>query len=284
LVLSGLASFTAATYVINFTELTDRLPAPLRQILAPAERPRPAPPATQALPPAPQLPAHHGSLVQTQFAQCRQFFPTGQMPEVPRSAPLRELCFSDFAVLYSGQTKTPVFAAERLNRNELSQASEQVRTDRFYAEARLPQAERAVLEDYHGSGYARGHMAPAGDRSTKEAMAQSFSLANMVPQNPTQNSGSWSHIEQDTRKYALRAAGDVYVFTGPVYGGTPQRIGTGGVAVPSYLYKVVYDPAKGRAWVYWQANNAQAKAGPPISYDEFVQRTGLQLLPDMAGS
>lgn len=198
---------------------------------------------------------------------------------MPAGNELRELCFSSFAVLYSGQTKTPVFAVERLNRHQISQASGQKRTDRFYAEARLPRAERADPADYRGSGFARGHMAPAGDMATREAMAQSFSLANMVPQNPSQNSGPWSHIEQDTRKYVMRASGDVYVFTGPVYGARPQKIGAG-VAVPSYLYKVVYDTATRRAWVYWQANSPNTKAGPPITYREFVQRTGLSLLPE----
>ncbi|MNL90037.1 DNA/RNA non-specific endonuclease [compost metagenome] len=60
-------------------------------------------------------------------------------------------------------------------------------------------------------------MAPAGNMASAEAMAQSFSLANMVPQNQSHNAGPWSQIEQATRGYAQRAQGDVYVFTGPVY-------------------------------------------------------------------
>ena len=283
LLFSSLASFGAATYVLNPQW---RIPAPVRQALNQLDWPwhgtqarETAPPRERTAPPA-AVPtaAPTGAPAQTMFAECRQFFPHSRPPEVPGSQKLREVCFSAFAILHDGQTKTPVFVAERLNRQMLTQAQGMRRTDKFYAEARLPRAERAELEDYRGSGFSRGHMAPAGDMSTPEAMAQSFSLANMVPQDQTHNGGAWSSIEQDTRKYVMRAAGDVYVFTGPVYADKPKTIGAG-VAVPAYLYKVVYDATSGRSWVHWQANAASTKAGPPISYEEFVKRTGLRLLP-----
>ncbi|KAG1319886.1 hypothetical protein G6F63_014520 [Rhizopus arrhizus] len=160
----------------------------------------------------------------------------------------------------------------------LTQAQGLQRTDKFYAEARLPSAERANLDDYRGSGYSRGHMAPAADMYSKDTMAQSFSLANMVPQDQIHNSGAWSRIEQDTRKYVMRAPGDVYIFTGPVYGDKPKTIGSG-VAVPSHLFKLVYDATTGRSWVHWQANSASTKEGPPLPDEEFVRRTGMRLLP-----
>lgn len=217
-----------------------------------------------------------GRFVQTSFKGCREFFPNGKTPVVPAAPGLRELCFSGFAVLHSGQTKTPVFVAQRLNKSMLQKAQAVGRTDRFYAEARLPAAERAELDDYRGSGYARGHMAPAGDMHSDEAMAQSFSLANMVPQDQRQNSGPWNKIEQDTRKYIMRAKGDVYVITGSVYGGRHETIGAGRVAVPTYLYKLVYDATTGRSWVHWQENSPDAKAGRPISYEDFVERVRIQ--------
>lgn len=264
---TSLASFGAATYVLNPQW---RLHFSPQDILA-----RVGWPAQEQFAPA-AVPA--GGYAHTRFSDCPQFFPKGSPPVVPATQTLRELCFSTFAVLHNGQTKTPVFVAERLNRKLLAQAQGLERTDRFYAEARVPRAERAELDDYRGSGYSRGHMAPAGDMSTREAMAQSFSLANMVPQDQTHNAGPWSRIEQDTRRYVMRASGDVYVFTGPYYGEKPKAIGSG-VAVPSYLYKVVYDPATGRSWAHWQANSANTTAGAPISYEEFVRRTGMRLLP-----
>jgi len=267
LLVSSLASFGAATYVLK-----PQWPA---QFSPDAILARLGWPAQEKFAPA-VVPA--GALAQTRFADCPQFFPKGNMPVVPSRGDLRELCFSAFAILHRGQTKTPVFVAERLNRKTVSQAQGMQRTDKFYAEARLPRAERSDLDDYKGSGYSRGHMAPAGDMASKESMAQSFSLANMVPQDQTQNAGPWSRIEQDTRKYVMRAAGDVYVFTGPFYADKPKTIGSG-VAVPGYVYKVVYDATTGRSWVHWQANAASAKEGPPISYEEFVRRTGMQLLP-----
>ncbi len=214
----------------------------------------------------------------TSFSQCRDFFPGGQPPALQPRPLQRELCFSAFAVLHSGQTKTPVFVVERLNRQLLEQGQGLKRGDRFYADARLPGAERAELDDYRRSGYSRGHMAPAGDMYSAEAMAQSFSLANMVPQDQTHNGGVWSKVEQDTRRYVQRARGDVYVFTGPVFEGTPQTIGPGKVHVPSHLFKLVYDASTGRSWVHWQANSPDTRMSAPISYEEFTRRTGMPLL------
>lgn len=219
-----------------------------------------------------------GPSVQTLFTACPQFFPGQHAPIVPAAQRMRELCFSGFAVLHSGETKTPLFVAERLNRQLLTQAQGLQRTDKFYAEARLPSAERAELADYRGSGYSRGHLAPAANMTSAEAMAQSFSLANMVPQDQTHNGGPWNRIEQDTRKYIMRATGDVYIFTGAVFDGAPKTIGQG-VAVPSHMYKLVYDAATGKSWAHWQANDAATRVSAPISYDELVRRTGIEFLP-----
>lgn len=212
------------------------------------------------------------------FAECPAFFANSTPPAVPAQPKLRALCYDAFAVLHNGDTKTPVFVAQRLNRALVEDADEK-RTNRFYADARLPRAERAELEDYKRSGYSRGHMAPAGDMPTAQAMAQSFSLANMVPQSMEQNSGPWARIEQDTRRYARRAQGDVYIITGPVFQGEHSTIGPNHVRVPAYVFKLVYDAQTHRAWAHWQANADHASVTRPISYQELVKRTGIEFLP-----
>lgn len=125
-------------------------------------------------------------------------------------------------------------------------------------------------------------MAPAADMPTAQAMAQSFSLANMVPQSPENNRGVWAKsVEKATRKYVHRVGGPVFVFTGPVFPKRPQTIGSGHVWVPAYLYKLVYDPQANRAWAHRIKNRDHARGGKPISYRELVSRTGIEFLPGL---
>jgi endonuclease G len=220
--------------------------------------------------------AREAAQLPSTFAKCPDFF-AQRPPAIAKSPQLRELCYDAFAILHNGKTKTPVFVAQRLDRHSVGGIPRQ-KGDRFFPDARLPRGERAELEDYKRSGYSRGHMAPAGDMHTPEAMAQSFSLANMVPQAQKQNSGPWAKIEQSTRRYIERAKGDVYVITGPVFDERSPRIGANGVWVPSHLFKLVYDPSTGKAWAHWQANHDDEVVSRPISYAELVQRTGIEWL------
>ena len=219
------------------------------------------------------------------FTRCRQFFANGEPPVVATHPAHRALCYDAFAILHSGESKTPVFVAERLNRESVGDVGGK-RTNRFFADARLPAAERATLEDYKNSGYDRGHMAPAGDMPTAQAMAQSFSLANIVPQAPEHNRGVWAKsVEAATRRYIRRALGDVFVITGPVYApniAQSPSIGPGRVRVPKYLFKLVYDHHNHRAWAYWHENADATSPSKPITYTELVKRTGIELLPGVA--
>lgn len=152
------------------------------------------------------------------FDQCREVFFKGLAPIIPKEQAqmTRPLCFDGFAVLYSSSHKIPLFAAEVLTRESVQKAKGQTRTNIFFPDARLPFNERASLEDFKSSGYDRGHNFPAADANSPNAMAQSFSLANMMPQAPENNRGVWADYEKATRKYATRAKGNVYIITGSV--------------------------------------------------------------------
>ena len=205
------------------------------------------------------------------FDQCKDLFPSQQIPSTSQVG--RDLCFDDFAIYYSPADKKPIYTVERLNSEQL-QAPRPRRTNQFYEEARLPLSERALLADYRGSGYDRGHNVPAGDMTRERGMAQSFSLANMMPQARQNNQGIWAkRVEEPTRMYIKRAQGDVYVFTGST--GHAGSIGKSKVTIPSHLYKLVYDPNKKLAWAYWVENTDAAQMHPPISYAELIQKTGI---------
>ena len=205
------------------------------------------------------------------FEDCKDLFPAQQIPTCPQAG--RDLCFDSFAIYYSPQDKKPIYTVEKLNREQLS-APHPRRSNQFYEEARLPFSERALLSDYRGSGFDRGHNAPAGDMSNERSMAQSFSLANMMPQARQNNQGIWAkNVEEPTRAYVKRAAGDIYVFTGSI--GNRGSIGRSHITIPSHLYKLVYDSNKNLAWAYWIENTNEASMTPPISYQELVQKTGI---------
>ena len=53
----------------------------------------------------------------------------------------------------------------------------------------------ASLSDYKGSGYDRGHLAPAADMKwSTTAMSESFFMSNMSPQLPGFNRGIWKKL------------------------------------------------------------------------------------------
>lgn len=97
----------------------------------------------------------------------------------------------------------------------------------------------AALQDYSGSGYDRGHLAPAADMSwSASAMSSSFYLSNISPQEPAFNRGIWRSCESRFRELSS-AADEIYVTTGPIFFATPSRtIGKNNVGVPPAFFKV----------------------------------------------
>ena len=149
-------------------------------------------------------------------------------------------CRPGYAGMYDPAEKTSLWIAERLSSSAISGRASRKGID-FDEDPQIPSGANARLEDYRGSGYDKGHLAPAGDyRANQALMNQTFLLSNAVPQNPDHNRGIWANLEASIREMTARR-GDLYVITGPVYT-NPRRSKIGrGVSVPDALYKVVVD-------------------------------------------
>ncbi|MEO6354862.1 MAG: DNA/RNA non-specific endonuclease [Burkholderiaceae bacterium] len=213
---------------------------------------------------------------------CPRNFAAGQPPTItnPKLQPrTREACFETFAVLHSGLSRTPLYSAEHLTRPNLEEAKMLSRRDSYHAESTLPVRDRAELSDYAHSGYDRGHMSPNADMPTRSAQAQSFTLANMVPQVHVNNAGVWAGIEAAVRQLAMEE-GDLYVVTGPAFiGNAISRVGN--VLVPTHLWKMIYSPAQQRAGVYLITND-ETHAYTAMSVSQLQQLVGVNALPGVS--
>ncbi len=220
------------------------------------------------------------------FSACEQQFyrqtPPGLLRDSLRSQTF-PLCFNGFAVMYSGVSRTPLWSAEYLTPQRLKQAKTLNRQGEFYEETRVPDVYRSQLSDYARSGYDRGHMAPNGDMGSRSQQADSFSLANMVPQTPYNNQEVWRNLEEATRALVLKKRTSAYVLTGPAFLG--QRLkrvgGKQGVLVPTHVYKVVYFPELDAASAYIAVNDRHA-ALRIMSVAELERLVGINLLPALA--
>jgi endonuclease G len=212
---------------------------------------------------------------------CPDHYLDARAPEIrnPRLAvATRELCYGVFGIMHSGVTRTPLWSAEHLRADNVASAQGMKRDNAFHAEARLPPGQRAELNDYARSGYDRGHMAPNGDMPDPVSQRESFSLANMVPQDGDHNRHIWAPIEGAVRKMAKKE-GQLYVITGPAFLGSDIKK-VGNVLVPTHLYKVVYSPRQKAAAAWFTENRAHADI-QVIPVAELERIVGIEFLPSL---
>ena len=211
-------------------------------------------------------------------AGCATDFLGGKAPAVTSSKLTVDfqLCFDEYAVGYSATSRTPLWSAEDLTAAQL--AVHVPRKDDFHAEAQLPAEARAEIADYSRTGFDKGHMTPADDESTPEAERQSFSLANMVPQNPKLNRGLWARIEKTVRDLAERD-GQVYAVTGPIFADS-SVVPDGRVRVPSETFKAIDDPNGKILGAYVADNSADGKY-EEVSVAKLDAMIGLDVFPEL---
>lgn len=191
-------------------------------------------------------PQQQGSLgVGRTAGACPQHYPAGFPMPVGVEADKQNrrayfTCESNYATMLDPQTKTPLWVSERLVGAQQENTFVK-RVDNFTPHPSLPRQVQATLNDYRGSKLDRGHMAPAANMLTDNAMAESFYMTNMIPQvGPNMNRGVWAELEEMARKWSV-ARQDVQVVTGPIFEGNVATMGKSNVWVPTSVYKVVLD-------------------------------------------
>ena len=210
---------------------------------------------------------------------CGEMFAYGQ-PQASTGDRTTFLCRLGYATLHDDARKVPLYSAEHLVARDL--AREVSRTDDFAPDPDLPSGERAELADYAGSGYDRGHLAPAADATDSREMHQSFYLSNMVPQNKVMNEQIWAGLENATRACAKRV-GELYVISGPVFTGPARTVGRSRVEVPDALYKIALDARSGEFRAFLMPNVALRRttnyARYEVSIADIERRSGLNFFP-----
>lgn len=165
------------------------------------------------------------------------------------------LVHKEYITVFSKSKKYPVLVEWWLTKQKVSCASPVARKDQFVPDPLLT-SETDLIKDYTGSGFDRGHMAPAADNqcSGPDAMKESFYFTNMAPQYGSLNRGDWKTLEMRTRELALNQD-SVKIWTGSV--GETRKVQR--LSIPEKCWKVIYVKST-NTWSAYIFNNDQSKA------------------------
>jgi endonuclease G, mitochondrial len=140
-----------------------------------------------------------------------------------------------YIVSYNNTKRIPNWVSWKLMASDIGKVP---RRNDFNIDETLPKGWFQVKStDYSGSGYDRGHMCPAADRSaTVEDNAATFILTNIIPQARDNNQGPWAKLEDYTRDQ-VKLGKEAYI----VSGGYGQKgvLPKGKVAIPAHTWKVI---------------------------------------------
>ncbi len=197
-----------------------------------------------------------------------------------------------YVISYDTTHKVPNWTSWTLDATWLGAAT---RATSFHTDPLLPTGTPQARDtDYTNSGFDRGHLCPSADRTITDADNNAtFFLTNVVPQTHASNAGPWLDLEDEARRLA-RAGKQLLIIAGPIYGVTPQAIGSG-VSVPLSMFKVLVvtsgdaTPASLRAtttMVYAAIiPNTTVVSGPwrqwQVTIDAVEQQTGLDFLSEV---
>ena len=185
-----------------------------------------------------------------------------------------------YSLLYNETHEQANWVAYELTKEETNKVYD--RTDKFITDPKFITGTANDI-DYSGSGYDRGHLAPAADMGwSSTAMAESFYYSNMSPQLPGFNRGIWKKLEALVRTWAVENY-SLYIVTGPVLTNGLQSIGANTVSVPNYFYKVIldyYEPdIKGIGFIIPNAGSSEPLQNFAVTIDSVEKFTGIDFYP-----
>ncbi|MBC3871784.1 DNA/RNA non-specific endonuclease [Undibacterium oligocarboniphilum] len=217
---------------------------------------------------------------------CSSQFYNGQAPQLSAQLQSRTtfLCFEQYALTYSGVTRSPLWTAEYLTNNRVKEARRLKRQDSFHEEDRLPVSDRNTLKDFKGIGRLsidRGHMSPNSDFSTYSAQFESFSLANIIAQDSNNNQILWEGIESATRTLATQHE-KLFVVTGPIFDQRDHLL-NGRIMIPTRIFKAIYDPNRKEAAAYI-VQNAPGMDYEVVSIHDLERQIGINVFPGITES
>ncbi len=186
-----------------------------------------------------------------------------------------------YTLAYEEDIEQPKWVAYRLTAINIKKNTAQ-RKDNFRPDPGV-RTESATLNDYEGSGYDRGHLAPAADFSwSQEAMDGTFFLSNMSPQDPSFNRGIWKKLEEKVREWGVKDK-ELFVVTGPLVDRGAKKIGKNKVAVPQKFYKIVLDISepeiKAIGFVMENRGSDKSIMDYVVTVDSIEKMTGLDFFP-----
>ena len=201
---------------------------------------------------------------------------------IPKGVSNQVLNYQTIRVNYNPSLRIPNCVAYELTANMASMADAPGHENRKNYNYARDNSVKTCPEnwEYRGSGYSRGHMAPAMDmRWDKTAMAQCFYMTNMCPQDTKLNNDHWRVLEEKVHRWAKRDK-RLMVYTGPIMGKHPQMIGKNkqNIAVPDAFFKIVYAPEQGRsiAFIYDNKPCPGNISKYAVTVAEVERRTGLK--------
>lgn len=225
----------------------------------------------------------------------------GGLPHVKDTHGIKVLTNSCFINGYSEKMKQPIYTVFRLGNMKgayQDTAGKWERTETFRTDPRTKA--KISHDDYTGSGYDRGHMAPNNSilvQYGQLAQLETFLMSNICPQSAALNQGIWKNLEQYENEIIAqddeknKQVTDLYIICGPIFSAKPDTTKTG-IPIPIAFYRIlVYGKGYGAspkavAFIFPQnvtgGKGAKNYLDYAVTVDEIEKQTGLDFFYELS--